>query len=343
MKDELKNKIRSAFEDEIPDFREDIISACEKETQIPAPFSDQTADTKWHMPPVQLRRMAVAMACVALLIVGVFLCQNVFQTPMTAATETRIYLDVNPSLALSVDENNVVLSCVAANEDAKIILNGMTLEGVELKTALNAIVGSMYVKGYRSTNDNSMLISVDAKDNDSTNGLLAFLTDQINEVFADSEMECAIIAQGVKADEELKRRAEENGISVGKMHLLDKLIENMRIFSEKDIARLSKLSIKDLNLLYTQKQNGDLQDDELISGIVGGIIEQDQALLTALEEIGATIEDVEKYYICILPSKNEKDKVAYVIMLKLYETDSYYKYEVSYETGKSSPRQGPSK
>jgi hypothetical protein len=49
--------------------------------------------------------------------------------------------------------------------------------------------------------------------------------------------------------------------------------------------------------------------------------------------------DVERYYICLLPSKNELDKVAYVIMLKLYETDSYYKYEVNCETGESSPRQ----
>ena len=121
--------------------------------------------------------------------------------------------------------------------------------------------------------------------------------------------------------------------------MLDKLIGNMRIFSEKDIARLSKLSIKDLNLLYTQKPNEESANEELISGIVGGIIEQDEALLTALEGIGATIDDVERYYICILPSKNERGKVAYVIMLKLYDTDTYFKCEVNYETGESSPRQ----
>ncbi len=340
MKDDLRNKIKSAFENETPDFKKAIISACEKETQIPA---TQSSDVKWRMPTVMLPRMAAVMVCMGLLVAGLFVYQTVFQAPMITDTETRIYLDVNPSLELSVDENNVVLSCIAANEDARIILDGMTLEGVELKTALNAVVGSMYVKGYLSQNDNSMLISVDARDDDSTNGFLTLITKQINDVFADSEMECAIIAQGVKADEDLKRRAEENGISVGKMHLLDKLIGNMHIFSEKDIARLSNLSIKDLNLLYTQKQNGELANDEVISGIVGGIIEQDQALLTALEEIGAAIEDVERYYICILPSKSEKDKVAYVIMLKLYDADAYYKYEVNYETGESSPRQQISK
>lgn len=343
MKDELKDKIKSAFEQETPDFRENIVLACENETQDPAFSTAGSTERKWQMPSVLWRRMAIAMACVVLLVVGAFAWQNTFRAPVVTATETHIYLDVNPSLELAVDENNVVLSCIAANEDAKIILNGMTLEGVELKTALNAIVGSMYVKGYLSSSDNSMLISVDAKDDDSTNSFLSFLTKQINDVFADSEMECAIIAQSVEADEELKRRAEENGISVGKMHLLDKLIGNMRIFSEKDIARLSKLSIKDLNLLYTQKPKDEATNEELISGIVGGIIEQDQALLTALEEIGATIDDVERYYICLLPSKTERDKVAYVIMLKLYDDDAYFKYEVNYETGESSPRQRTSK
>lgn len=339
MKDELKNRIKSAFEQEAPDFREKIILACENEAQDPAPSTAGATERKWQIQPAVWRRMGTAMACMVLLVVGVLVWQNAYRAPAVTATETYIYLDVNPSLALSVDKNNVVLSCVAANEDAEIILNGMTLEGVELKTALNAIVGSMYVKGYLSSNDNSMLISVDAKDDDSTNGFLTFITKQINDVFADSEMECAIIAQSVKADENLKRRAEENGISVGKMHLLDKLIENMRIFSQKDIARLSKLSIKDLNLLYTQKPNNESANEELISGIVGGIIEQDQALLTALEGIGATMDDVERYYICILPSKTERDKVAYVIMLKLYDDDAYFKYEVNYETGESSPRQ----
>ncbi len=339
MKDELKNKIKSAFENETPDFKEKIVLACENETQEPAVSTLQTANGKRHIEPVFFRRMAVAVACVVVCVIGIFLFDNIREGQPITATETRVYLDVNPSLELSLDENNVVLSCIAANEDAEIILSGMNLAGVELKTALNAIVGSMYVKGYLTSNDNSMLISVDTKDQENAGGFLSYITEQINDVFADSEMECAIIAQSVNADENLKRRAEENGISVGKMHLLDKLVENIKLFTEKDIAMLSNLSIKDLNLLYTQKRNGELTNDELISGIVGGIIQQDEALLTTLEEVGATIDDVEKYYICILPSKTDCEKVAYVIMLKLYDTETFYKYEVNYETGESSPRQ----
>lgn len=333
MAKDLKNKIKNAMIKETPDFRERIISACENETQVPAVAPVQSAIAKGQKQPFLFRRIVAVMSCLILFGVGLFVGKIIPESQPVVTAETCVYIDVNPSLELSLDEDNTVLSCMAANEDAEIILNGMKLEGVELKTALNAIVGSMYVKGYLTADDNSMLISVDTSDETHTSGFLTYITQQVNDVFENSEMECAIIAQGVKVDEDLKRRAEEQGVSVGKMHLLDKMVDSMGDLSQEEIDTLSGLSIKDLNLIYSQKPNGNRPPDELISGSVSVKVTEEQALNAVLSEINKTADDIEEYHIFIMPSKRGESKAVYTVTIKLFDDDAIYKYEVNCQTG----------
>lgn len=333
MAKDLKNKIINAYENETPDFRERIVSACENETQAPAALPVHSTNAKKQKHPFLFRRIVAVTSCLILFGVGLFIGKIIPESQPIAEAQTCVYIDVNPSLELSLDEDNTVLSCVAANEDAKIILNGMKLEGVELKTALNAIVGSMYVKGYLTSDDNSMLISVDTSDVTHTNGFLTYITQQVNDVFKNSEMECAIIAQGVKVDKDLKRRAEEQGVSVGKMHLLDKMVDCMGDLSQEEIDTLSSLSIKNLNLIYSQSPNGNRPPDELISGSVKVKVTEEQALNAVLSKINKTADDVEEYHVFILPSKRGESKAVYAVTLKLVGDATMYKYEVDCQTG----------
>lgn len=337
MAKDLKNKIKNAYENETPDFKERIISACEKETQAPMSSPVQFAVVKQQKRPFFFHRLVAVMSCLILFGVGLFVGKIIPDNQPIATAETCVYFDVNPSLELALDENNTVLSCTAANEDAEIILNGMKLEGVELKTALNAIVGSMYVKGYLSSEDNSILISVDTRDVNNTKGFLSYITQQVNGVFTDSEMECSIIAQGVTADEDLKRRAEEQGISVGKMYLLDKMVGAMDELTENDIAELSTMSIKDLNLIYSQKLNdNDQPDDELISGKVSVKVTSSDALNAVLTSVGKTAIEVEEYRIHVLPCRQGETKIVYAVTLKFFGDATIYKYEVDCQTGEVS-------
>ena len=344
MKKELKNKILNAFESQTPDLKEKIISECEKQTQIPM----QQVEKKERKHPFLFRRLVAVMSCLVIFGAGLIAGKNIPSPSPVITAETHVYLDVNPSLKLSLDQNNVVLSCTATNEDAKIILNGMTLDGVELKTALNAIVGSMYVKGYLSLTDNSMLISVETNNPDDTNQYLSDITDKVNEVFTDSDMECAIIAQGLNVNEELRRKAEENGVSVGKMHLLEKMVENIEDLTENDVSELSGMSIKDLNLLYSNNSKHEQETkDEVISGKVNVTVSNDQALSLVLSNISKSESDVEDYQIFVLPSKHDKIKVVYFVTIKLFNDKNAYTYEVDCKTGevleitKDSPTEPP--
>ena len=339
MSKNLKKKFKDAMIDETPDFKKEIISACENQTQVPASTSNQTATEKQYNRPFFFRRIALVMSCIILFGAGLLVGKITPQTQPDALAQTHVYIDVNPSLELSLDSENVVLSCTAVNQDAEIILNGMKLEGVELKTAVNAIVGSMYVNGYLTQEDNSMLISVESGEKVNTSEFLNIITKQVNDVFENSEMECAIIAQEVKATKDLKQRAKEQGVSIGKMRLLDKMIDDLDDLTHDDVSELSKMSIKDLNLIYSQKTNNDDNSNgEVISGSVNVNVSESQALNSVLEQIGKTVGDVEHYRVFILPSKHGEFKAVYVVTLKFFDGGECI-FEVDFQTGNITARQ----
>ena len=71
-----------------------------------------------------------------------------------------IGIDVNPSLELSINSKNKVVSVNTNNEDGKKVLGNMDLKGSNVDVAVNAIFGSMVKMGYINENDNSILISM---------------------------------------------------------------------------------------------------------------------------------------------------------------------------------------
>lgn len=327
MRKDLKEKIRNAFEEETPDRKRDVLTAIEGETQYPAlPESKRRS--------FFLKGLAVAAGCLAFFCFGLLSGILVPEQKQTVAkADTFVYLDVNPSLELSLDKNDRVLSCTAANEDAETVLGEMELKGVELKTAVNAIVGSMYINGYLTAEDNSVLISVDVGKNRDEAEFLTYITAQVNEVFAKAEMQCSIIAQSVEADEELVQRAKEKGVSVGKLHLVDKMIDGLEEFNEENVGELVEMSIKELNLLYsTGRGEADLPKDEVHSGKVNGYIDQAELLPAVLTEIGKTLDEVSDVKIRVSVSNGEEKKLVYIVTVR-FKDGAEQRFEVDCKTG----------
>lgn len=343
----LKKNIREAFARETPDRRAQIVAACEGEGQLPAETQLPTETAKPAVSRARrgrvIRQLVAAVLCLVLFGAGLFVGYLIPETVTAPTTETRVYLDVNPSLELSLDIDNRVLSCTAANEDAKTVLQGLNLEGTELRTALSAIVGAMYVKGYLTTSDNSMLISVDTSDKNNASAFLSYITEQVNAVFADSDMTCSIIAQSVTADDALRNRAEENGVSVGKMHLVDKMMERIDWLTEEKASDLSAMSIKDLNLMYSMNPKHEKPEedgkDELLSGNVGGYLTRDDALAAVLTEIHIDASAVERYEVYATPDHRDGGThMMYFVTLRLKGNHAVYRYQVDCKTGEVSER-----
>ena len=338
-KRDFEKRLFESFKAGTPDLRSSIIDSCEKEAQ--EPVSQPTRDNSLIKSQLNFRvdfsRAYAVAACLALFFFGVLIGNFMhFGADISAApmAQTCVYFDVNPSVELRMDEENRVINCIAANEDAKIVLAGLELEGVDMNTALTAIVGSMYVNGYLAEYSNSILISVETDDNEKTSMLLSDITAKINTVFEKSEMECSIIAQSLKVDDALKQRAEENGISVGKMRFLDKMAEDFGGLSENAIKKLSELSIRDLNLIYSQKHGDEIKHPEdFVSGTVNVAVSAEEATNAVIEEMKKTSDDVECYRTFFLPSRNGESKVVYAVVIMFCDDPFVYKYEVDCQTG----------
>lgn len=346
---DLKKKIREAYEAEKPSLREDILAACAGEPQLPADPPEtapsRTPGRRTGFRPA-VRRAAACAVCLVLFVLGVSvgrLLPSLDRPASSGQAETVVYLDVNPSVELQMNRENKVVACIAGNEDAELILSGLQLTGVDMNTALTAIVGSMYVNGYLSEDSNSILVSVEQKDGEVPDTLLSDITGKINTVFEKPGLACSIIAQSVQADETLRQKAQENGVSVGKMYLVEKMIGCMDDLRDEDAPQLADLSIKELNLIYSrkpEKEDGNpLFDRDVSTGEVGGYIRQSEALATLLSAIGVNGTDVEWSDVKVkIRHESGMLRMVYGVSIRLRGETAVRKFELDCLSGEVTER-----
>ena len=337
-KRDIKDRIRSAYAEETPEIRERIQESCKREVQA-LQLTEEKKKKAFFEGGVTFKRVLACAMCLLLFIsgfsVGFFLPET--EDAVTPQADTFVYLDVNPSIELRMDKDNRIVECNPLNEDAMIVLADLDLSGVEMNTALTAIIGSMYVNGYLTTESNSILVSVDSADNSRTQGLLSDITNRINRIFDSSEMECSIIAQSLSVNDDLKQKAETNGVSVGKMYLVEKMVTGMTAFEDEDEDELSDMSIGELGLIYSnhsdRKEHHDF-DDDIVSGKVNGYVERADALSVLIKELGISEDDIDEYEIKAEFIRGEERQMIYTVILELKGDENEYRYTVDCRSGK---------
>lgn len=345
-KRDLKKMIVDSYKAETPALASKIIVSCKAEQQesatASATQSEYSAEPPLHFS-IMLKRVAAVAACLILLVTVIITGllpkdDNGAIVPVTEA-ETFIYIDVNPSIELQMDSENKVLKCLAGNEDAFIIISDLKLEGVDMNTAIALIMESMQATGYLTEDSNSILVSIQAKDNDTTKFLLSGITNSINTICEKSGLECSIIAQGVQVDEALKKRAQEKGVSVGKMHLVDKIVDGIEDFNAEDALELVEMSIKELNLVYATKPDkdnseGDSLLDDIVSSAISGFVQQNDALSLLLSEIDIDLSEIEWYHVQAKPQNNNGNrKMVYSVSIRLRDDPVTYSFQMDCKTG----------
>lgn len=306
----IKNKIRNAFEEETPNIKNRVVSACETETQL-APL------------PQPSRKLGVfkfvALALSFGLTFGLGIMLGNFKLKDTSEVYSALYIDVNPSIELTLNSSNSVINCNAINEDAKQILEELELEGVSINTAVYTVVGALYIHGYLTEENNSVLISVESKHADGGNEILQNAKSQIDNAFKNSNIDCSVISQKLNVNENLKERAKNHGVSVGKVAYVDEILKEITSSTEED---LFKLSINELNLINTVNK-----EENNSSGKPNGFIDKSSVLNTILEKLKITENEVESYSVQALPAKREHFRVVYVITVKIKGDENIYKFE----------------
>lgn len=133
----LSGLLSAAIDRSVPDLREEAATA----PVSPLTAPDGIVPVQASRRPTALRHTIMGLAACLVLILGLG-SYTFFHA------SAYIGIDVNPSIELTANRFDRVLSVKALNADAEAVLADMDLKYLELDTAVNALVGSMAVHGY---------------------------------------------------------------------------------------------------------------------------------------------------------------------------------------------------
>lgn len=207
--------------------------------------ADQIARLKRRMWTAVL----VPAACLCLVVTGGGMFHYHRQN---LQVESVIGIDVNPSVELSINRKERVLDVKALNGDAEVILDEMDLKGVDLKVAVNAVVGSMVTHGYLDEVDNAILVTVSNDSVSKARQLRTSVVEDISAILKENQVEAVVYDQQVIADEEMSALAEQYGISYGKAYFLKELIDQNDGLTMADMEELAGMTIEELAERITQ-------------------------------------------------------------------------------------------
>ena len=324
-KKKKKKRLASALNSAAPDMLDELMAELDLNEKPEPSMREKLADgeqDRYKKAVVRSRTFRTLMSCAAafiLLVGGVTVWNNI-----NAKVLAVVDIDVNPSIELSINGKEKVVEATAVNEDGKAILDDMDLKGSDVKTACNAIVGSMLTKGYLNDKSNSILLSVSSGDQAKGQAIEAELSDGINSYIGSSSITPAVLGQYVEDSDDLKKFATNNGISTGKAQLIRSLLETGGTRMTED--SLLSLSTQELIVLGQERNvDGGTMHGEAYTGEYIGY---ESALAAALGHAGLDSSQVSG-------TEVEMDCENGVIV---YEVDfkyggQEYEYEINASTG----------
>ena len=220
------------------------------------------------------------LAAIMVFALSFFLFQNLQQQNVDAT----IYLDVNPSVEIQVNQKDKVLDVIPVNEDGRIIIGDMNFKNSDLNVTVNALIGSMVRNGYLSELKNSVLISVDTNDKSRAEVLENKLTREIDGVLQESALQGAILSQAIDDAAAIQEKANTYHISNGKAKLIEEITNN----TYHEFEDLVDLSINDLNLIAKNKTNIHSQGEASQTGYIG----EEAALTSAINYFNVNRNEV---------------------------------------------------
>ena len=234
---EIEQKLAQALEKTAPKDIQGVLSRCE-ERKGTVVFMNQKKKSR--------RLSGLIAACLTVALLG---ASGVYYQRVCAVASV-VSLDVNPSVELTVNRGEKVLSCTPLNEEAKEILAdmgaGADLKGAKLDVAVNAIVGSLVRNGYLSSISSAIMISVEDKDTVRAEKLQRELTNTVDDVLQTSASKAAVLTQTLTQDAGLAQQARENNISTGKAALVNRVLALNSSLKFDALAELSVEELKDL-------------------------------------------------------------------------------------------------
>ncbi|MGN0338340.1 MAG: hypothetical protein ACI4EE_12680 [Lachnospiraceae bacterium] len=164
-----------------------------------------------------------------------------------------VSLDINPSIAYSLNEFNRVIAVDGMNDEGAAIVDaiGDSLKNTDITTALTITVEQLSTDAYiDADNTNYMIIGVYSDKDSKADALMS----TVDEFTANSVETCSITT--VNVSKETKESADSYGITAGKMELINEIASVATDPKEVDPAVLADLTVAELEQTKTAAASG---------------------------------------------------------------------------------------
>jgi hypothetical protein len=141
--------------------------------------------------------------------------------------ESYLIVDINPSVELGLDKNEYVRTATALNKDGEHVLQNNDLIGKPLKVALKQLIDKAIELGYLNTeveSQNILLTYVPTKAEASTKVDSSELVEEVEKSLVEKNITANV--DTITTDENVRKEANDLGISTGKYVIFRKALEN---------------------------------------------------------------------------------------------------------------------
>ena len=241
-KSKFEERITTSFKSETPDILDKIKSSDQ--------FYVPDKVKKYDFSRFFNKRLSYSLASVFVLAIVLFsvLTSGTSLDPVVASTVT---IDINPSIEITLDEDDNVINITAINSDGELLIDrDIKFRGLSLDETIEIIIAEAIVRGFivDDTEDNIILIDVSSEELD-----IKARVEQALEVKITSEMAKVARAVQVRREnredltedevEELKDDASQFRISLAKLHLINQIIDEDDTYTIEDLKDLSVRSL----------------------------------------------------------------------------------------------------
>jgi len=193
---------------------------------------------------------------------------------------TTLSIDINPSLTIVLDENEKVYEVNAINDDATTLLNGLSILGIDLDSALNIILEKAILDGFLlEESENAVLISVQNNRSTVKNKIKENIQTRVNNYFSQHSINGNVIFEDYNKEleeelEELEEKFNNSNIhmSNAKYQYIKRILNRFPqlVGHEEYLAQMSMVELS--RLLNEQQNSGAVQN--IINQILQNILEQ---------------------------------------------------------------------
>lgn len=237
------------------------------EEEVPDVLSSIKSDPRFHVPEKKSgfslqflynKKIFAGVLSIFILTLVLITSINSFSEPVVASTVT---IDINPSIVITLDENDYVINVTSLNDDGdEIVSKDIKYTGLTIDEVVTILVERLEESNYIVTSGddyNIVLINVENSDSTKKEMLKELFSNKFNEKLSDKNAEFWVLdSDKIHVNDSEVNTFKENQQFINGSNAKFALIYRLtQIQDEYTVNELSMMSIRELYAIYIEYEN----------------------------------------------------------------------------------------